>query len=95
MEGELREDPCHCRFLSLSPSGSKSDKTATVGLQPLTLQITKREILVLSDTRGLDFGPYMDTVLQTVRKNWYALIPAEAKEPEKKAGSAIKSRYRA
>ena len=37
---------------------------------------TRAAILILSDTRGVDFGPYMFIVLETVRKNWYPLIPA-------------------
>jgi TonB family protein len=34
---------------------------------------------VLTDTRGVNFGPYLKDVVATVRKNWYALIPADAK----------------
>jgi len=30
---------------------------------------------VLSDTKGVDFGPYLQGVLHAVRKNWYAVIP--------------------
>ena len=34
---------------------------------------------VLSDTQGVDFGPYLkDHVMADVRRNWYALIPASA-----------------
>ena len=29
---------------------------------------------VLSDTQGVDFGPYVAKILQDVRKNWYRLI---------------------
>src|SRR5712692_401108 len=34
---------------------------------------------VLSDTMGVDFGPYLARVLHDVRENWYALIPVSAK----------------
>ncbi len=34
---------------------------------------------VLTDTGGVNFGPYLKDVVATVRKNWYALIPADAK----------------
>ncbi len=34
---------------------------------------------ILTDTQGVNFGPYLKDVLATVRKNWYALIPADAK----------------
>ena len=41
---------------------------------------------VLSDAEGIDFGPYLVKVLQSVRKNWYNLIPEEARPPELKQG---------
>ncbi|MFQ5778355.1 MAG: energy transducer TonB [Terriglobia bacterium] len=31
--------------------------------------------LILSDTRGVDFGPYMIRLLRDIRRNWYAVIP--------------------
>jgi hypothetical protein len=30
---------------------------------------------ILSDTQGVDFGPYLQRVLEDVRQNWYHLIP--------------------
>jgi TonB family protein len=30
---------------------------------------------ILSDTRGVDFRPYLQGILQSVRENWYNLIP--------------------
>ena len=30
---------------------------------------------ILSDTQGVDFGPYLQRILQEVRENWYHLIP--------------------
>lgn len=30
---------------------------------------------ILSDTRGVDFHPYLKRILQNVRQNWYHLIP--------------------
>jgi hypothetical protein len=32
-------------------------------------------IEVLSNTRGVDFGPYLQDLLKNVRQNWYLLIP--------------------
>jgi len=34
---------------------------------------------VLSDTEGVDFGPYLSRVLDAVRRNWYNIIPEEAR----------------
>ena len=33
---------------------------------------------ILSDTQGVDFGPYLQRILQNVKENWYHLIPASA-----------------
>jgi TonB family protein len=41
---------------------------------------------VLSDTQGVDFGPYLSRVLQAVKMNWYNLIPEEARAPLLKRG---------
>ncbi len=41
---------------------------------------------VLSDTQGVDFGPYLQRVLQAVRLNWYAIIPESARPPLLKRG---------
>jgi TonB family protein len=39
--------------------------------------------LILSDTRGVDFGPYLSRVLFIVRRNWYSVIPESARLGEK------------
>jgi TonB family protein len=41
---------------------------------------------VLSDTMGVDFGPYLARVVEDVRRNWYNLIPEEARSPLYKQG---------
>jgi len=41
---------------------------------------------VLSDTMGVDFGPYLARVLNDVRRNWYQLIPEVARAPLMKRG---------
>jgi TonB family protein len=33
---------------------------------------------ILSDTQGVDFGPYLQRILEDVRQNWYLLIPQSA-----------------
>ena len=44
---------------------------------------------VLSDTLGVDFGPYLSRVLEDVRRNWYNLIPEEARSPIFKQGKLM------
>jgi TonB family protein len=41
---------------------------------------------ILSDTMGVDFGPYLSRVLHDVRVNWYNLIPEVARAPLMKKG---------
>jgi TonB family protein len=42
---------------------------------------------VLSDTAGVDFEAYLSRVLQSIRMNWYNLIPEEARAPVFKEGN--------
>lgn len=39
--------------------------------------------IILSDTRGVDFGPYLARIVYTVRRNWYSVIPESARLGEK------------
>jgi TonB family protein len=41
---------------------------------------------ILTDTMGVDFGPYLQRVLHDVRVNWYNLIPESARAPIMKKG---------
>lgn len=45
------------------------------------------DVEILSDTQGVDFGPYMERVLQAIRTNWYAIIPESARPPILKQGN--------
>ncbi len=44
------------------------------------------EMDILSDTMGVDFGPYLQRVLHDVRTNWYTLVPEVARAPMAKKG---------
>lgn len=41
---------------------------------------------ILTDTMGVDFGPYLARVTQVVRSNWYAIMPESVKYPLYKQG---------
>lgn len=41
-------------------------------------------IQVLSDTRGVDFGPYLQRLKETVQQNWFRLIPESEKQKKGK-----------
>ncbi len=46
----------------------------------------KSDMDIMSDTMGVDFGPYLTRVLHDVRMNWYNLIPEVARPPIMKRG---------
>jgi TonB family protein len=41
---------------------------------------------ILTDTMGVDFGPYMTRIVQIVRQNWYTLMPESVYPPIRKQG---------
>ena len=41
---------------------------------------------MLSDTQGVDLGPYLACVWDDVRENWYRIIPQSARPPLMKKG---------
>jgi TonB family protein len=46
-------------------------------------------LVILTDTKGVDFGPYFQRVLHDVRINWYNLIPESARAPLMKKGKLV------
>jgi TonB family protein len=53
---------------------------------PLPEQKPEPQIEVLTDTMGVDFGPYERRVVHDVKMNWYQLIPEQARVPLLKKG---------
>lgn len=47
---------------------------------------TRGDLEILSDTLGVDFGPYLKRLRQTVQDHWDQLIPQSALPPEMKKG---------
>jgi TonB family protein len=41
---------------------------------------------ILTDTMGVDFGPYMTRIVQIVRQNWYSIMPPAVYPPILKQG---------
>ena len=56
------------------------------GIGPVERNATFGPVEVLSDTQGVDFGPYLSRVLQSIKINWYNLVPEEARPPLLKHG---------
>jgi len=57
---------------------SQGPRTGTPGGQS-DPNFSTEEPTILSDTKGYDFGPYMNQVVNRVRYNWYSLIPEIAR----------------
>jgi TonB family protein len=56
------------------------------GMGPVDRNAALGPFDILSDTQGVDFGPYLSRVLQSIKANWYNLIPEEARAPLLKHG---------
>ena len=42
---------------------------------------------ILSDTMGVDFAPYLERVIHSIREHWYDIIPESARPPILKQGN--------
>lgn len=56
---------------------------------PLAHQGENTGAEVLSDTLGVDFGPYIRRLLIILRASWYPLIPEETRPPLNKEGTTL------
>jgi TonB family protein len=78
--------------LLIANASIAQEKSATVAAaaeqkSPATAPTSEgRNLEVLSDTQGVDFGPYLSIVVKKVRGNWYKLIPEVARPPLLKQG---------
>ena len=53
---------------------------------PASEHVLKDGAEILSDTMGVDFGPYMHRLHADIQRNWEPLIPAKVQKPELKRG---------
>lgn len=71
----------------LGDLGSRGGGAAENGLSAAASQPARQsEVDVISDTMGVNFGPYLSRVLRAVRVNWYSRIPESARAPLMKKG---------
>jgi TonB family protein len=56
---------------------------------PVAHQGMNTGVDVLSDTMGVDFGPYLNKVIREIYNNWIPLIPEEARPPLNKSGETL------
>lgn len=69
--------------------GSIASGLAQIVGQKLSDAPMRGDVEILSDTMGVDFGPYLKLALYRIKKNWYNLIPEVARPPLRKQGSLI------
>lgn len=75
---------------SFTAAQGTQETPPTESKQPTTLPglpHSSSPVEILSDTKGVDFGPYIETVKLKVKRNWYSLIPAEALPPLLRQGT--------
>ncbi len=71
----------------LGTPGSSGDGTTEKGISAApTPAASQSNVDILSDTMGVDFGPYLSRVLRAVRVNWFSRIPEAARAPLMKKG---------
>ncbi len=63
--------------------GAGSGGDSDVQFNNLRPNFSTEAPIILSDTRGVDFGPYLARVVYAVRRNWYSVIPESARLGEK------------
>jgi len=76
-------------FAQSSPTSTEQKKeppASNLNTQEAKQAHTGGAIEILSDTMGVDFGPYMQAVKKRVQQNWYNLIPESAHPPLMKKG---------
>jgi TonB family protein len=62
-----------------SPANPSKQKPANqYGLGLGTKGRTVKGVEILSDTRGVNFAPYLRVIVRDIKQNWYRLIPQSA-----------------
>jgi TonB family protein len=68
------------------PNAATSSPSAKNDTKPTALS---SGVEILTDTQGVDFGPYVRKALGIIKKNWIPLIPEEARPPANMQGETL------
>ncbi len=74
---------------SFAVFNSRTGKTKEYAAKPASAELGSRHagmtpgVSLLTPTQGVDFGPYLQVMVAAVRRNWYAVMPQEARDGEK------------
>ena len=83
---------CFCASLLAQDKPQLKDDHLTPDQIPpcsLDTKLANGDLEILSDTLGVDFGPYLREMWEKVRKNWYAVIPGAAYPPLREQGTVV------
>jgi TonB family protein len=74
---------------STGASAGASSPSAKDDTKKTALSNPQTGVEILTDTQGVDFGPYIRKALAIIRKNWIPLIPEEARLPASVQGETL------
>lgn len=69
-----------------SEGAAGSPSSLATATNPCASRAKGEQAEILTDTMGVDFGPYMTKVVKTIRQNWYELMPPSVYPPIFKQG---------
>jgi TonB family protein len=81
--GEEIQQSLHAAAQNPNGGASMGSGDSAYQLQNVNPNFSTSGPIILSDTRGVNFGPYLARVVYIVRRNWYAVIPESARLGEK------------
>jgi len=85
--GEWKKTEYTVKLEEPAAPGGVTQPTAGAAAADRQKSVTSGNIEVLSDTQGVDFGPYLSHVVDVVRRNWYTVMPFQAKAPVLESGN--------
>lgn len=81
--GEAIRESLEAAARGRASSGFPGPGDSTSQFRNLNPRFSTEGPIILSDTRGVDFGPYLARIVMVVRRNWYAVIPEAARLGQK------------
>ena len=81
--GEAIQQSLEAAVRGRGRGGSSGGGDSNLQFENLRPNFSTEAPIILSDTRGVDFGPYLARIVYIVRRNWYSVIPESARLGEK------------
>lgn len=81
--GQAIQQSLHAAIQNPNGMGDAGPGDSMNQMQNINPNFSTSGPIILSNTRGVNFGPYLARVVYIVRRNWYSLIPESARLGEK------------